>query len=165
MGLYFGSRSLNCSEDGELTIGGWSSLRVREPFISYSMNAVPMNATCPLQVRVTGMRLNTLDQGSHELFQGAEAVPACVDPFQNAIGLTDALYETWARATQHPTDFANQIYPLENEHLMETLEIELEGGYRTTIPHCELVSLQRGADINGIGDYSHKQIAHHGERE
>lgn len=118
------------------------------------MNSVPMNATCPLQVRVKGLRLNTLDEGSHELIMNGESIPACVDPFQNAIGLTDALYEIWANLTQHPTNFSNQVYPLANEHLMETLRIELEGGYKTTIPHCELISLQRGADVNGIGDYT-----------
>jgi len=154
MGLYFGSRSLNCSQDGELTIGGWDSSRVRNPFVNYTMNAVGMNATCPLRVRVRAMTLNTLDQGSHDLITTGESIPACVDPFQNAIGLPNDLYTIWANVTQHPPDFGNQIYPLANEHLMETLDIELEGGYRTRIPHCELVSLQRGADVNGIGDYT-----------
>lgn len=158
MGLYFGSRSLDCSEDGELTIGGWDSSRVSEPFVNYTMNSVPINATCPLQVRIKGITLNN-DEGSHDLIPDGLSVPACIDPYQNAIGFTDALYAIWANLTQHPTvpdgpPFTNQTYPLDNERLIDTLDIELEGGYTTRISHCELISLQRGADLNGVGDYT-----------
>lgn len=158
MGLYFGSRSLNCSEDGEMTIGGWDASRVDGSFVNYSMNSMPMNATCPLRVRVTGITLQN-DVGSHPLITDGEAVSACVDPFQNAIGLTDALFAIWSNLTEHPTaendpTFTEQTYPLANERLMDTLTIELEGGYATTISHCELVSLERGADLQGVGEYT-----------
>ncbi|KIW07988.1 uncharacterized protein PV09_01887 [Verruconis gallopava] len=158
MGLYFGSRSLNCSEDGLITIGGWDQSRVAGPFVNYTMNTIPMNSTCPLQVWVSAMNLNN-DEGSHPLITGGQKVPACVDPFQSAIGVTDALYAIWANVTRHPTEpdgpaFTDQTYPLANERLMDTLDIELEGGYNTTISHCELISLQRGANFDDIGEYS-----------
>jgi hypothetical protein len=158
LGLYFGSRSLNCSEDGEMTIGGWDGARVAGPFVNYSMNAFAMNTTCPLRVRITSLKLNN-DGGAFELISGDQGIEACVDPFQNAIGFTDALYAIWANVTQHPTEadgppFTDQTYPLANEHLIDTIDIELEGGYSTTVSHCELVSLERGANLDNIGEYS-----------
>jgi hypothetical protein len=158
LGLYFGSRSLNCSEDGEMTIGGWDQARARGPFVNYTMNAVPMNTTCPLRVLVKALTLNN-DEGSHPLISEGQSIPACIDPFQNAVGITDALYSIWANLTQHPTEadgppFTDQTYPLANERLIGTLDIDLEGGYSTTISHCELVSFERGANLEDIGEYT-----------
>jgi hypothetical protein len=158
MGLYFGSRSLNCSEDGELTIGGWDEARATGSFVNYTMNSVPMNTTCPLQVRVKALTLNS-DEGAHPLIGDGQSIGACIDPFQNSIGLTDALYSIWANLTQHRTEadgppFTDQTYPLANERLIDTLDIELEGGYSTTVSHCELVSLQRGANLEDVGEYT-----------
>jgi hypothetical protein len=83
-----------------------------------------------------------------------------VNPVENAFQFTPAMYKLWANITQVPSNppadgspnYTNQVYPLENEPLMNELTITLDGGYQVTIPHFELVTLQRGANAQGLYD-------------
>jgi len=159
MGLFFGSRSQFNFTNGELVVGGWDRSRVSEPFVNYSIASFPMNISCPLRVKVKDVVLNN-DEGSFPMLNVGESVSACIDPLQNQLTFTDAMYRRWSEATQHPaqqpTDappFTNQTYPAANEHLIGNLTIELEGGYKTTIPHYELVSLDRGPQLDEFGQY------------
>ena len=159
MGLFFGSRSQFNFTNGELVVGGWDRSRVSEPFVNYSIASFPMNISCPLRVKVKDVVLNN-DEGSFPMLNVGESVPACIDPLQNQLTFTDAMYRRWSEATQHPaqqpTDappFTNQTCPAANEHLIGNLTIELEGGYKTTIPHYELVSLDRGPQLDEFGQY------------
>src|SRR2546423_1620334 len=159
MGLFYGSRAQFNFTDGELVVGGWDRSRVSEPFVNYSMASFPMSISCPLRVKVKGVVLNN-DNGSFPMLDVGESVPACIDPLQNQLTFTDTMYRRWSEATQHPTQqptdappFTVQTYPAANEHLIDTLTIELEGGYQTTVPHYELVRLDRGAQLDESEQY------------
>jgi hypothetical protein len=160
MALFFGSRSFNHSAPGELLVGGYDKSRIDGAFVNYTLTAFPMAIDCPLRVKVKSVILNN-DSGAHQILNESQTVPACIDLLQNQLTFTDAMYAQWALVTEHsmapdgdsPTPFTPQTYPNSKEHLMDTLYIELEGGYNTTIPHYELIGPERGALLDHLGEY------------
>jgi hypothetical protein len=156
-GLFFGSRSQTKGVDGNLTIGGYDRARVGGSWANFTPQAGYISNPCPLQVMVKDIRLNNV-RGSFSLFADSDAtVVACVDPLQNQFTFTEKMYDLFANLTDHPTNpamaggsnFTQQTYPLANEDLLGTLTVELSNGYKTIIPHYELVSQERGTDAEG----------------
>ncbi|KUJ18795.1 uncharacterized protein LY89DRAFT_780799 [Mollisia scopiformis] len=114
-----------------------------------------LDQPCPLQVFLKDVRVTTSDGKSNSLMTDGEAiVPACINPVENGFQFSPAMYQVWANVTQHPSNppsdgshnYISQTYPFSNEPLMNELIMELEGGYQVTIPHYELISLERGND-------------------
>ena len=62
---------------------------------------------------------------------------------------TNNMYNIWAAATNHPPNLDQQLYPLTSASLLGSLTITLDNGYMTNIPQYELVSQQRGTDLQG----------------
>jgi hypothetical protein len=84
------------------------------------------------------------------------SVNACVDALQNAFTLPTPLYQRWTEITGRPDapdPSDHQTYPRELEPLLGNLTIELEGGYKTVIPHYELINPDRRAILNDNGQY------------
>jgi hypothetical protein len=116
---------------------------------------LPMNISCPIRVRLTGMVLNN-NNGSFSLLGPGETATACVDVLQNQFTVTDDMFERWASFTNHTWDnppgtppYNSQTYAASKEILMDTLDITLEGGFQTTIPHYELINPDRGDGLDG----------------
>jgi hypothetical protein len=116
---------------------------------------LPMNISCPIRVQLTGMVLNN-NKGSFSLLGPGETVTGCIDLLQNQFTVTDDMYARWANFTNHTMDNApgtqpynSQTYAASKESLMGTLDVTLEGGFQTTIPHYELVNLDRGDGSDG----------------
>jgi hypothetical protein len=115
-----------------------------------------MIISCPIRVRITGMTLNNAG-GSFPLLGAGETATACVDLLQNQFTVTGDMYARWASLTNHTLDNAagtplynNQTYAAAKEPLMGTLDVALEGGFATTVPHYELVNPNRGDGSDGI---------------
>ena len=72
---------------------------------------------------------------------------------QNAFTFTKAMFDEWARLTQHiaydGSNYTAQLYPAAREPLLGSLTIRLTNGYVSVIPHSELVSMERGTDAQG----------------
>lgn len=156
-GLFFGSRSQIRGMDGLLTIGGYSKARVAEKvWTNFSINAEYRSSPCPLQILLQDMRITFSNGTSHSLFTDAAArIPACIDPLQNQFTFTKAMSNRFSELTEHEFNvtgeppFNIQTYPISKEHLMENLTIVLSNGYKTVIPHYELVSQFRGTNEEG----------------
>ncbi|KAI9858399.1 MAG: hypothetical protein M1813_007503 [Trichoglossum hirsutum] len=157
-GIFYGSRSQSLSTDGVLTVGGLDFARVKgQGWSNHSTGTQNLDYPCPLQVRIRDIRLNNT-QGSFSLLADPQlTVPACIDPLQNAFTFTQAIYDRWANLTKHPANgslpgepaFTSQTYPKDREPLIGTLTVTLDDGFETVIPHYELLSEERGTDIQG----------------
>jgi hypothetical protein len=114
-----------------------------------------MSIACPIRVRLTGMTLNNV-AGSVPLLAQGQTVTACIDVLQNQFTVPGDIFARWATATNHTSDnpngtapYNNQTYAASKEPLMGTLDITLDGGFSTTIPHYELVNPDRGDAADG----------------
>jgi hypothetical protein len=159
-GYDHGSRSFAKPADGEAVIGGWNKAQVNGTFSNFTIGQYRMPIPCALVVKVMAFTLNN-DLGSFPMIDRDRPMLACVDPMQNAITLpTSVFHDKWAPATEWTSPPGGpkktgdyQIYSKEQEHLLGSLTIELEGGYKSEIPHHELVNPQRGAVLNSNGQY------------
>jgi hypothetical protein len=157
-GLFFGSRSQNQPQDGQVIVGGYNAARVKGPFTNFSMTPWEIDAPCPLQVQIKDVVLKN-SNGSYSLMPDIHStVAACIDPLQNQFTFTQAMYALWANYTRHngSTDYTDQTYPPESEApvLIDNLTVTLSNGYMVVIPKYEMVSLERGA--NDVGEYAIK---------
>jgi hypothetical protein len=116
------------------------------------MAAFPFDIPCPLRVKINKITLNN-SKGSFSIIN--KTVPACIDALQNSLSFTNDMMKTLHDITEHPTDpaYSEQTYPASYESLIGNMTIELEGGYKTTISHQELISQERGALLNDVGQY------------
>lgn len=161
LGLFYGSRSIQYPSNGEMVIGGYNSGLVNGTFSNFSLGSSYLDQPCPLQVLLKDVVVTTSNGTRTSIMPDPGArVPACVNPVENAFQFTPAMYKVWAGLTQHPSNpppdgsknFTDQTYPLANEALIDELIITLEGGYKVTIPHFELVTLERGVNAQGLYD-------------
>jgi hypothetical protein len=153
---YHGSRSYQKYADGELVIGGWNQARVNGSWTNYTMGQPGLPIECSLVVKVNAFDLHNNLGSIFPLIEPGASVMACIDPLQNAFTINNAMWQKWVNATQRPpapspTDY--QTYPLASEPLLGSLSIQLDGGYKTTVPHYELVNPDRGAVLAGSGIY------------
>jgi hypothetical protein len=160
IGLYFGSRSVERPDNGELVIGGYNPDRVAGKFKDFPVGAnYGVGEPCPLQVLLKDV-LVTNDNGVSQsiMSDSGSRVPACINPAENSFTFTKAMYNSWANVTQKPSNppldgsknYTDQTYPLNSEPYMKELVIVLEGDYRITIPHYELVTPERGNNAQGL---------------
>lgn len=161
IGLFYGSRSIGHPSNGEMIIGGYNSGLVNGSFFNFSLGAGYLDQPCPLQVLLKDVVVTTSNGSRASIMPDPGArVPACVNPVENGFQFTPVMYNQWANLTQHPSNppsdgsknFSDQTYPLSNEALINELLITLEGGYQVTIPHFELVTLERGNNAQGLYD-------------
>jgi hypothetical protein len=161
VGLFYGSRSIQYPSDGEMVVGGYNSGLVNGSFSNFSLGSSYLDQPCLLQVLLKDVVVTTSNGTRTSIMPDPGArVPACVNPVENAFQFTPAMYKVWANLTQHPSNpppdgsknFTDQTYPLANEALINELIITLEGGYQVTIPHFELVTLERGVNAQGLYD-------------
>ncbi|KAF2466662.1 uncharacterized protein BDR25DRAFT_345503 [Lindgomyces ingoldianus] len=155
-GLFFGSRSQNQPQDGQVIVGGYNVARIRGPFTNFSMTPLGLDTPCPLQVQIKDVVLNN-SQGSYSLMPDIRStVAACIDPLQNQFTFTQAMYALWKNYTRHndSADYTDQTYPPESEApvLIDNLTVTLSNGYTVVVPKYELLSLERGA--NDVGEYA-----------
>lgn len=153
-GLYYGSRSQNQAQDGELVVGGINTARFDYTTLTeFPLSGYGAKSRCPFQVMLSDVVL-TNSEGEHSLFKDPDAqVPACIDTVQNAFTFTKTMFDEWARLTQHVaydgSNYTAQLYPAAREPLLGSLTIRLTNGYTSVIPHYELVSMERGTDAQG----------------
>jgi len=154
-GYDHGSRSFSNYSNGEIVIGGFNKARIAGPFVNYTIAEFQMPVRCSLVVKVKAFTLNNL-RGSFPIIEPGTTVLACIDPLQNAFTLPTDLFQRWTDITERPPPpnmLDYQTFPKEMAPLLGTLSIELEGGYKTTVPHHELVNPDRRAVLTENGQY------------
>jgi hypothetical protein len=140
-----------------MVIGGYNAAYVDGPWYNFTIDPpdLPMSIACPIRVRLTGMTLNNV-AGSFPLLAPGQTATACIDLLQNEFTVAADMFALWATATNHTFDnpegtapYNNQTYAASKEPLVGTLDITLDGGFSTTIPHYELVNPDRGDGADG----------------
>lgn len=162
LGLYYGSRSMNRPQDGELVIGGYNQARINGPFHNFSLGMnYHLKEPCPLQVLLTNVIVRDAKGRNSSLIPDTgNRVPACINPAENAFLFTKSMYATWAKVTHHPSNppadgsqnFSSQTYPRDAQQYILDLIVVLDGDYEVVIPHHELISLERGNNAQGLYD-------------
>lgn len=162
VGLYYGSRSMNRPQDGELVIGGYNKGRVNGPFHNFSLGMnYHLTEPCPLQVLLTNVIVRDAKGRNSSLIPDTGTrVPACINPVENAFTFSQSMFATWAKVTHHPStapadgshNFSAQTYPRDAQQYISDLVVVLDGDYEVVIPHYELLSLERGDNAQGLYD-------------
>lgn len=162
LGLYYGSRSMNRPQDGELVIGGYNQARINGPFHNFSLGMdYHLKEPCPLQVLLTNVIVRDAKGRNTSLIPDTgNRVPACINPAENAFLFTKSMFATWAKVTHHPSNppadgsqnFSSQTYLRDAQQYISDLIVVLDGDYEVVIPHHELISLERGNNAQGLYD-------------
>ncbi|KAF7556788.1 hypothetical protein G7Z17_g1088 [Cylindrodendrum hubeiense] len=153
-GLDYGSTSELFPRDGQLVIGGVNEARFDDDATGeFEMWGADAPANCPLQVLISDFIL-TNEDGDHSLLPDEYSkISACIDTIQNSFTLTDSMFEKFQEIGEHidsdGSDYWPATFPANREKLLGSLTIRFANGYKSVIPHYELINHERGTDDQG----------------